>query len=567
MQRQLDKRWFIPDPLPAEVGEELRHFQPYLRQILYNREIRTAEQAVEYLNCSAPLGDPFQLMDMEIAVERLWRAIDNGESIAVYGDYDVDGVTATVLMVEVLRALGGKAEAYIPNRFDEGYGLNNEALDALAGREFRVVVTVDCGIRSPREAEHARELGIDLIISDHHMPQNELPKALAVICQKRAGDEYPDKNLAGVGLAYKIAQALLQRRPVGGLLAEQWLDLVALGSVADMVPLTGENRVMVRQGLSRMRLAQRQGLLSLAQAAAVNLQRVNAVDIGYRLGPRLNAAGRLESALQAYELLVTDDLYQAGYLAQKLDDQNKDRQKLTQEMQAQAEGMISGEDEGQILLAFDPGFNSGVVGLVASKLTEAYYRPAVVGQVGEEFTRASCRSIREFHITRALDECADLMVRHGGHEAAAGFTVRNENLGALSQRLGDIARRELADLDLRPMLRADVEIPLALMRPSYLEEIEMLQPTGMKNPDAVFVSRHVQVVSARTVGSEASHLRLMVKDGGVTYNAIAFRQGHWAGRLPAYIDLMYNYEVNVYNGQKSMQLNVIDLKPSESEPV
>lgn len=567
MQRQLEKRWDIPDPLPAETGEELRHFQPYLRQILYNRGIHTAEQAVEYLNCSAPLGNPFQLMDMEIAVERLWRAIDNGESIAVYGDYDVDGVTATVLMVEVLRTLGGKAEAYIPNRFDEGYGLNNEALDVLAGREFRVVLTVDCGIRSPREAEHARELGIDLIISDHHMPQDELPKALAVICQKRAGDEYPDKNLAGVGLAYKIAQGLLQHRPTGGVLAEQWLDLVALGSVADMVPLTGENRVMVRQGLSRMRLAQRQGLLSLAQAAAVNLQRVNAVDIGYRLGPRLNAAGRLESALQAYELLVTDDLYQAGYLAQKLDDQNKDRQKLTQEMQAQAEGMISGEDGGQILLAFDPGFNSGVVGLVASKLTEAYYRPAVVGQVGEEFTRASCRSIREFHITRALDECADLMVRHGGHEAAAGFTVRNENLGALAQRLGEIARRELADLDLRPMLRADVEIPLALMRPSYLDEIEMLQPTGMKNPDAVFVSRHVQVVNARTVGSEASHLRLMVKDGGVTYNAIAFRQGHWAGNLPAYIDLMYNYEVNVYNGQKSMQLNVIDLKPSESEPI
>lgn len=564
MQRQNDKRWHIPAPLPPEVDAELHDFQPYLRQILFNRNVRTAAEAVEYLNCSAPLSDPFLLMDMDRTVERLWRAIDGGEPVAIYGDYDVDGVTATALMVEVLRALGGNAEAYIPNRFDEGYGLNNEALDVLAERGFRVVLTVDCGIRSPREAEHARALGLDLIISDHHMPKDDLPDALAVICQKRDNDPYPEKNLAGVGLAYKITQGLLQHRPVEGVLAEQWLDLVALGTVADVVPLTGENRVMVRQGLRQMRLAQRQGLLSLAQAAGVDLRRVNAVDIGFRLGPRLNAAGRLESALQAYELLVTDDLLKAGYLAQKLDDQNKDRQRLTQEMQARAEELL-GEEEGYILIACDEQFNPGVVGLVAAKLTESYYRPAVAGQVGEEFTRASCRSIAEFHITRALDECADLFVRHGGHAAAAGFTIRNENMDALRQRLGEIARRELEGLDLRPMLRADLEIPLALMRPSYLEEIEMLQPTGMGNPDAVFVSRRVQVVNARTVGSEANHLRLTVKDGGVTYAAIAFRQGHWAGNLPTFIDLMYTYELNVYNGQRSMQLNVIDLKPSEEK--
>ncbi|GAP14228.1 exonuclease RecJ [Longilinea arvoryzae] len=562
MQRQLEKRWFIPDPLPSEVEHELRDFQPYLRQILYNRNVHTADEAVQYLNCSAALGDPFLLKDMDISVTRLWQAIERVEPIAVYGDYDVDGVSATALMVQVLRALGGNAEAYIPNRFDEGYGLNNEALDTLAGRGIRVVLTVDCGIRSPREAEHARELGVDLIISDHHMPQNELPRALAVICQKREGDEYPDKNLAGVGLAYKIAQGLLQSHPVEGVKAVDWLDLVALGTVADVVPLTGENRVMVRLGLQCMRLAQRQGLLSLAQAAGINLRRVNAGDIGYRLGPRLNAAGRLESALQAYQLLVTDDIQQAGMLAQKLDDQNKDRQRLTQEMQTRAEELLSSVDDGKILIACDSSFNSGVVGLVAAKLTETYYRPAVVGQIGDEFTRASCRSIREFHITKALDECADLLVRHGGHAAAAGFTVRNEAMPELSRRLDEIARRELAEQDLRPMLRADVEIPLALMRPSYLEEIERLQPTGMQNPDAVFVSRNLQVVNARTVGSEAAHLRLTVKDGGVTYNAIAFRQGHWAGHLPPYIDLMYTYEMNSFNGRDSMQLNVIDLKPS-----
>lgn len=562
MQRQLEKRWFIPDPISADVERELGEFQPYLRQILFNRNVHNMTEADQYLNCSVPLGDPFLLKDMEIVAERLWQAIEGKEKVAIYGDYDVDGVSATALMVQVLRTLGGSAEPYIPNRFDEGYGLNNDALDSLSREGFQVVLTVDCGIRSPREAEHARELGIDLIISDHHMPQNELPKALAVICQKREGDDYPDKNLAGVGLAYKIAQGLLQYRPVNGVSAAQWLDLVALGTVADVVPLTGENRVMVRQGLQSMRLAQRQGLLSLAQAAGINLRKVNAGDIGYRLGPRLNAAGRLESALQAYQLLVTDDIYQAGMLAQKLDDQNKDRQRLTQEMQARAEELLGEKDDGQILIAYDGNFNSGIVGLVAAKLSERYYRPAVVGQVGEEFTRASCRSIREFHITKALDECSDLLVRHGGHAAAAGFTVRNDHLEELSRRLEDIARRKLADQDLCPMLTADLEIPLALMRPSYLEEIEKLQPTGMENRDAIFVSRNLQVVNARTVGSEGAHLRLIVKDGGVAYNAIAFRQGHWAGHLPPCIDLMYTYEMNSYNGRDSMQLNVIDLKPA-----
>ncbi len=562
MQRQIEKRWSIPEPIPAEVDQQLRDFQPYLRQILYNRNVRTTEEAIQYLNCSAPLADPFLLTDMDKAAERLWQAIDRSEPIAVYGDYDVDGVSATALMVEVLRAVGGNADAYIPNRFDEGYGLNNEALGTLAERGFRVVLTVDCGIRSPREADRARELGIDLIISDHHMPQNELPQALAVICQKRDGDQYPDKNLAGVGLAYKIAQALLQTRPVDGVNALNWLDLVALGTVADVVPLTGENRVMVRLGLQCMHLAQRQGLLSLAQAAGVNLQRVSAVDIGFKLGPRLNAAGRLESALQAYQLLVTTDLLEAGYLAQKLDDQNKDRQRVTQEMQTRAEEILSVDDDSRILIACDESFNSGIVGLVAAKLTETYYRPAVVGQVGEEFTRASCRSIREFHITRALDECTDLLVRHGGHAAAAGFTVRNDRLDDLRQRLGEIAQRELAGQDLQPSIRADLEIPLALMRPSYLDEIERLQPTGMGNPDAVFVSRNLQVINSKTVGSEGTHLRLTVKDGGVTYNAIAFRQGHWAGHLPPNIDVIYTYEMNSFNGRDSMQLNVLDIKES-----
>jgi single-stranded-DNA-specific exonuclease len=502
---------------------------------------------------------------MDAVVDRLLFAVDHNEKITVYGDYDVDGVTATALMVDVLNALGGQAEAYIPNRFEEGYGLNNDALDALAEQGVRVVLTVDCGIRSLPEAEHAEALGMDLIISDHHHPRGELPKAYAVVCPKQDGDEYPDKNLAGVGLAYKIAQALISKRPVEGYTAEDWLDLVALGTVADIVPLVGENRMLVKAGLAQMRLGRRQGLLSLVKAAGLNLAGLNAVDISFGLAPRLNAAGRLESALASYELLTTRDLMRAGFLSQKLDDQNRERQKQTQEMQLKAESQIHEAGFERLLFAFDPQFNPGVVGLVAAKLTESYYRPAIVGTTLEGYTRASCRSIQEFHITRALDECADLMEHHGGHAMAAGFTIRNDRLGELIERLNAIAQRELADLDLRPALRADMEIPLRDLHPEWLRELDQLQPTGAGNPEAQFVSRGLRVVRAKIVGSDGKHLKLAVTDGRITYDAIAFRQGHWWEKMPERIDILYQFEKNVYNGRESLQLNVRDIKPSGME--
>ena len=359
-------------------------------------------------------------------------------------------------MVEVLRILGGQVEAYIPNRFEEGYGLNCEALDLLASQGTQVVLTVDCGIRSLVEADHATKLGLDLIISDHHHPLTDMPKAYAVVCPKQPGDNYPDKNLSGVGLAYKIAQALFRKRTVDGYSPTDWLDLVALGTVADIVPLVGENRMLVKAGLARIRLGQRQGLLSLVRAAGLNLPGLSAGDISFGLAPRLNASGRLESAKASYELLTTDDLMTAGILAQKLDDQNRERQKLTQEMQQDAERQIETGGFDRLLFAFGSDFNSGVVGLVAAKLTENYYRPSIVGTIGEKFTRASCRSIKEFHITQALDECADLMEHHGGHALAAGFTIHNDRLGELIDRLNAIAARDLEDEDLRPALYADM---------------------------------------------------------------------------------------------------------------
>lgn len=562
MQIPAYRRWQIAPALPAEANIALVEYPYPIRQILYNRGCLDADSAERYLRAQPEMYDPFQMIGMEDAVARILSAISMGEEIVVYGDYDVDGVTATALLVQVLQQMGGKARAYIPNRFDEGYGLNNEALDVLAQEQVRLVITVDCGIRSPVEAEHARSCGMDMIITDHHHPKDEIPNTWAVICPRQEGDPYPDKNLAGVGLAFKLAQALLLRHPVEGVSAEDWLDLVALGTVADLVPLVDENRGLVRAGLRILRMGRRQGVLSLAQAAGLNPERLTAGDISFGLAPRLNAAGRLESALAAFAMLMSTDPMEAGPLAQKLDDQNRQRQKITQEIQQAAELMAAEEVSPHLIFAVHPEFNSGVVGLAASRLVEAYYRPAIVGQIGEETTRASCRSIPIFHITKALDECADLLVRHGGHAMAAGFTVSNHQLEELRVRLQAIAERELADQDLVPSLRADIELPLSEIRPSLLPYLDQLQPTGTNNPEAVFVARNLWVTNSRTVGAEKKHLKLTVTDGSITYDAIAFRQGHWQDQMPESVDLMFTFEKNNFQGREYLQLNVKDIQPS-----
>ncbi len=558
------KRWRVAARITAEAERELQKYPPVIRQILFNRGYPTCALAEEYLNALPPSGtDPFQMTGMDQAVGRILEAVEAREPIVIYGDYDVDGVTAAALLVTYLKDRGAKVRPYIPNRFDEGYGLNLEALAAIQKEGAGLVVTVDCGIRSLAEAEYARSQGLDLIISDHHQPGEVIPAALAVIDPKQPGDPYPEKDLAGVGLAYKIAAAIDQRRPVSVPPADDYLDLVALGTVADLAPLVGENRYLVRGGLQQIHLPQRQGVMSLIGAAGLNPKRITATDLGFVLGPRLNAAGRVESAQAALELLLSREVSHTSKLAQQLENQNRARQKIMHEMQEQAEALAMEENPGALLLvALHPEFNAGVVGLAASRLSERFYRPAIVGKIEAEFTRASCRSIPEFHITAALDHCADLLEHHGGHAAAAGFTVRNENLPELLARLAEIAEEQLAALELRPALSIDAEIPLKELEPELLEYLEQLQPTGYGNPSAVFVSRGVRVTQSRTVGRDQSHLKMSVLDGGMTYDAIAFRQGHWQSQMPARIDLAYSFELNEFNGRVTLQLNVRDMKPS-----
>lgn len=567
------KRWLISPPITSAADAQLQKFPPILRQILFNRGYASEAEARAFLRTEVNFDtSPFQMLCMESAVERILYAIDQGQAIAIYGDYDVDGVTATALLVEALRVLGANVREYIPNRFDEGYGLNTDALDALKTEGVRLVITVDCGIRSPLEAAHAKSIGLDLIISDHHHPDENLPAAFAVINPKQAGDPYPEKDLAGVGIAYKIAQALFERRPPTTMpdVLDNLLDLVALGTVADLAPLVGENRMLVRKGLQKIRSTTRQGLFSLAAVSDLTLARTTAVNIGFMLGPRLNAAGRLDSALASFRLLTTSNILEAGQLAQQLDVQNRERQALTRKIQEQAETLALADDpETPLLFAVHPDFNSGVVGLAAARLTEAYYRPAVVGQTSQDTTRCSCRSIPEFHITDALDRCRDILVRHGGHAAAAGFTVRNEHLSELVSRLKAIAAESLDGRELRPTLSADAEVPLGQLSFDVLKYLDYLQPTGYGNPEAVFVSRGVQVKSSRTVGQEGKHLKLTLSDPNspgagarVSFDAIGFRLGPLQPELPSRVDVLYTFEANEFNGRTSLQLNLKDIKPA-----
>ena len=560
----MQTRWQIQSKLPPAVDEALAKFPPVLRQLLFNRGYASDEEARAFLKATPNFDtSPWGLKDMDVVIDRIIQAIEKNEKIIIYGDYDVDGVTSSVLLVELFRSFGADVDTYIPDRFKEGYGINIEALDGFVEQDVNLVISVDCGIRAVAPAEYARMLGLDLIITDHHQPGRVLPNALAVIDPKREDDVYAEKMLAGVGVAYKIAEALMEKMGEKSSIAsvESLLDLVALGTVADLAPLEGENHRFVRRGLRIMHQAQRQGLVSLAGVAGVNIKEANATNIGFSLGPRLNAAGRLYSAFSAYDLLMEKDLHKAGEMAQELENINRERQSMTRVIQDQAETIALAADKDAFLLfAASPEFNLGVAGLAASRLADTYYRPAIVGQVKDEETVCSCRSIAEFHITDALDECAEFLVKHGGHAAAAGFTIRNENVGDFLKKMNKIAVRELADADLLPVLVADMEVPLSDLSFEMLEYLNYLEPTGYGNPRPVFVSRDLNVKSARTVGRDKSHLKLRVSDGKVDMDGIAFRLGHLKPDLPKKIDLLYTFEVNEWQGRKSLQLNVKDIK-------
>ncbi|MGC9333446.1 MAG: single-stranded-DNA-specific exonuclease RecJ [Anaerolineae bacterium] len=566
MQLQ-SKRWKIAPPVSQQYLARFGDLDPLVVQLLRNRQIDRPDLADDFLAGLSAKGNPFGLKGMGEAVMRLRAAIRREEQIAVYGDFDTDGVTATALLVEVLSALGARVEPYIPHRVDEGYGLNLPALRDLYRRGVRLVVTVDCGIRSFDEVEQASR-GLDLIITDHHAPARDkpLPPALAIINPKQPDCPYPFDELAGVGLAFKLAQGLLHaeqynRKPVV-LAEERFLDLVALGTVADLVPLFWENRSLVRRGLEQLNQGPRPGIEALMAEAGVRQGEVDATAIGFRLGPRLNAAGRIDTAMLAYRLLTSRDALETRDLARMLGELNRERQQLTEQTVLEAKAQALDDDADACLyMAASAGFKPGIVGLAASRLTEAYYRPAVVVEVGPEVSHGSCRSIPEFHITEALDACEDLLDHHGGHAAAAGFTVRTDKLDALRRRLKSIAAEELEGVELKPLLEIDAEVALEDVGWDTHQSLRRLEPCGMGNPQPVLLSRGVEVRDRRQIGSDGSHLKLVLGDGrGAAWDAIFFRQGALSQHIPARVDVAYRLGVNERNHEKRLQIEVQDLR-------
>jgi len=559
-------RWKIASPVRPDLRQRLSHLHPVLLQLLYNRGLTAEAQIQAFLEGRyLQADDPFLLPDMEKAVARIEEAIARDERIIVYGDFDADGVTATVLLVQALRGLGlsrEQVQPYIPDRVDEGYGLNEEALTALKEEKGAgLVISVDCGIRSVAEVRHAREIGLDMIVTDHHSLGPELPPAVALINPKRKESAYPERMLAGVGIAYKLAQALREALPERAAFDEaRLLDLVALGTVADLAPLQGENRVLVMSGLEVLNRGERPGVFALTRISGLTPGQITAENIGFGLGPRINAAGRLSHAYDAARLLATNNLLMAERYAQALNELNQERRSLTRRLSQQAETMVTDEDP--ILIAADPGFVSGVVGLVASRLAEKHYRPAIVMEQGARESRASCRSIPGFHITEALDEVGYLLERHGGHAQAAGFTIRNENLDQFKSELTEIAARKLAEVELTPTLKVDAELRLDQIDWALQGQLAQLEPTGEANRSPVFVSHGVNVMRHRAVGQDGAHLQLEVNDGPHGFQCIAFRQGDWASALPRKVDIVYNIGVNEWNGHRKLQLVVQDIRPA-----
>lgn len=581
------KRWEVAAPLPPSAAREWSYLHPLIVQVLHNRGLIGEAEVKAFLDPPAEWRDPFGMAGMHAAVERVRAAIRSKERIVVYGDFDADGVTATALLVQGLTALGADVRPYIPHRIDEGYGLHDESLDRVAEMGADVVITVDCGIRSPGEVAHGTALGMDMIVTDHHSIRKDpegrdiLPPALAVINPKRQDDAYPFKDLAGVGIAFKLVQALIranQTDPLDGgpakLTAGDLLDLVAIGTVADVAPLLGENRTLVKWGLNylngRSRSGactgpRRAGMAALFAEARLVAGKVNAHTIGFVIGPRLNAAGRLASASIGYDLLAAPTAESAWPLAEQLGDLNRQRQEMTRQHVEQAKAALA-SDGAAPFLNFIAGesYHSGVVGLVAGRLAEELHRPAVVAEIGAVETRGSCRSIPGFNITAALDACRDLLVRHGGHAAAAGFTARNENVPELRSRLESIAAEELASADLTPILPVDAEVDLADLDYAICAQLAVLEPHGESNPQPVFATRGVRIVSdsVRLVGQEQQHLRLRLAGNGsrTEWDAIGFHLGPLAGDLPAAVDVAYAIEQNDYTGRP--QLVIKDIKPS-----
>ena len=562
----MKKEWVIlkPDPKRVSFLSQSLAISPVLATLLVNRGVDELHEARKFL-----LGDlkdlpsPFLMKDMKKAVDRIIRAIETQESIYIYGDYDVDGVTATSNFLNFFKELGVTVGFHIPHRLREGYGLHTEALKEIHKKGGTVVITADCGISNVKEALAASELGIDLIITDHHIVPPELPDAHAVLNPLRHDSDFPDLYLAGVGVAFNLMIALRQSLREKGYFntrkepnLRNYLDLVALGTVADMVPLKGSNHILVKEGLKILSTQRRAGVKALIEVSNIQKETLGAYEIAFQLAPRLNAGGRLSTAEIGVKLLTTQDSLTALELAQKLDSENSQRRFLQEETLGQALQMIEKNklENTKSFVLSSPLWHPGVIGIVASKLIEKYYRPTCLIAEQEGVGKGSCRSIEGFHLLDALKECSEYFSTFGGHKAAAGFSIPLQNISLFRDHFEKVVSQKLTDSDFIPKIKVDMEITLKDIQGGLLEEIEKCAPFGMACPEPLFISHDFKVQRAQVVGQK--HLKLYLEGADRYHEAIGFHMSDLLQDAAKIKGIVYSPSWNEWQGKQSIQLKL-----------
>jgi single-stranded-DNA-specific exonuclease len=563
-----------PDPVALRDLKDRLGLAPVVLRLLCNRSLSDSEQIARFLNPQLEdLSDPFTMLNMDVATTRVLTALRGRERIMVYGDYDVDGITAVSLLFLVLNQLGGDVVYYIPNRLEAGYGVSEEGILEARRQGVTLMISVDCGITAVDEVEFAKNLGIDFIITDHHEPGERIPQATAILNPKQPGDTYPGKELSGVGVAYKLAQALYRRieQPTAAL--EEHLDLVALGTAADIVPLVGENRIFAFYGMKQIGLTHKPGLQSLSHIAGLMEadRDITPGQVIFGLAPRLNAAGRLGDPMRAVQLLTTRDEKQARRIAKELDGENRKRKEFDEHTLKEALEKVEREvdlEKDRVIVLDSDQWHQGVIGIVASRLVEAYHLPTVMISVEDGEGKGSARSIPNFHLTEALKLCSDKLMRFGGHKYAAGLSIAADQIPSFRERFKEIARQMLLPNDLVRKLEVDAVIDLRSIDADFLAQVERFAPFGPQNLRPVFVSRGLKSAGrAQRVGPSANHLRLRVRQGDAIFDGIGFGFGDEADKInrpDSAFDLAYVPEYNHWQGRSKIQLRIRDIHTYES---
>lgn len=536
-----------------------------VRMVLYNRGFLTFDDAKEFLSTDASmLEDPNRLPDVPVAVNRLEMAYKAGEKVAVFGDFDSDGVTGTALLVKALTRYGLEAIPYIPHRVKDGHGLNSDAIHQLSHQDITLIITVDCGVSDIEPIEYARSLGIDTIVTDHHTVTGFLPNAIAVINPRAPGSIYGFEELTGAGMALKLAQALLSPK-FGATWSEGLFELAAIGTIGDMAPLVKENRYIVHSGIQELRHTTNIGLRTLMHSAKIDPPYLTSESIGFSLGPRLNAAGRLDSALKSYQLLMATDSTVAQDLVSDLEDINQIRRELTNQGLEESRSMVMNFPNFEnVILVGSQQFNPGILGLVASRLSAEFGLPAAVYSLESDRVIASCRSSQKFHWADALALCSDLLDRYGGHAQAAGFTCHPSKLEELQGRLISIANGAISSGKETPRGEIDAELPIGSLTNEIYDQLSAMEPFGIGNQKPIFLAKGILATGIKTMGQLGQHVRMEITQRGAAINGVAFNQ-NWPART-ALADIVYTLDMNRWKGVSELRINILDYQLTDHHP-